>query len=291
MGETVTKCAPIVGVGAVESDIESLTATAEQVAVEAADLVRDAYESMLAGTSVDVDTKSSETDVVTAVDTASERLVRERLAVLRPHDTVLGEEEGTHTAEHSPEGTGVTWVVDPIDGTVNFLYGLPWFAVSVAAQIDGMSVAGAVVEPASGRRWTATRGRGAWLDGRPLRVSAPDDLGVSLLATGFAYTSERRARQARLVAAVLNKVRDIRRQGSAALDLCAVAAGWIDAYVEHGLQRWDWAAGALIAEEAGAVVTLPGEDPELGADAILAVAPSIAEPLRATLLECDISDV
>ncbi|WP_298178023.1 inositol monophosphatase family protein [Saccharomonospora sp.] len=274
-----------------ESDIESLTATAEQVAVEAADLVRDAYESMLAGTSVDVDTKSSETDVVTAVDTASERLVRERLAVLRPHDTVLGEEEGTHTAEHSPEGTGVTWVVDPIDGTVNFLYGLPWFAVSVAAQIDGMSVAGAVVEPASGRRWTATRGRGAWLDGRPLRVSAPDDLGVSLLATGFAYTSERRARQARLVAAVLNKVRDIRRQGSAALDLCAVAAGWIDAYVEHGLQRWDWAAGALIAEEAGAVVTLPGEDPELGADAILAVAPSIAEPLRATLLECDISDV
>ena len=182
-------------------------------------------------------------------------------------------------------------MVDPIDGTVNFLYGLPWFAVSVAAQIDGMSVAGAVVEPASGRRWTATRGRGAWLDGRPLRVSAPDDLGVSLLATGFAYTSERRARQARLVAAVLNKVRDIRRQGSAALDLCAVAAGWIDAYVEHGLQRWDWAAGALIAEEAGAVVTLPGEDPELGADAILAVAPSIAEPLRATLLECDISDV
>jgi myo-inositol-1(or 4)-monophosphatase len=291
LGETVTKCDPIVGVGAVESDLENLTATAERVAVEAADLVRDAYESMVAGTSVSVDTKSSETDVVTAVDTASERLIRERLATLRPHDAVLGEEEGTRTAADSSEDTGVTWVVDPIDGTVNFLYGLPWFAVSVAAQIDGATVAGAVVEPASGRRWTATRGRGAWLDGRPLRCSAPESLGVSLLATGFAYQSEQRVRQAELVARLLSKIRDIRRQGSAALDLCAVAAGWVDAFVEHGLHRWDWAAGALVAAEAGAVVTLPGEDPALGEDTILASAPSIAEPLRATLLECGIADV
>lgn len=272
-----------------QSDPETLTAVAERVASDAADLVRDAYESMLTGATVAVDTKTSETDVVTAVDTASERLVRERLAELRPGDAVLGEEEGTHGAAR-PSG-GVTWVVDPIDGTVNFLYGLPWFAVSVAAQIDGVSVAGAVVEPASRRRWTATRGRGAWLDGRPLRVSEPAGLDVALLATGFAYRSERRSRQAEFTAKLLGRVRDLRRQGSAALDLCAVAAGWLDAYVEHGLNRWDWAAGALVAAEAGAVVTLPGEDPALGADAILAAAPSIADPLRTAMLECGAGEV
>ncbi|EID55945.1 inositol monophosphatase family protein [Saccharomonospora xinjiangensis] len=273
-----------------ESDLD-LTAVAERVAADAADLVRDAYESMLTGATVAVDTKTSATDVVTAVDTASERLVRERLAELRPYDAVLGEEEGTHGATLDLGEEGVTWVVDPIDGTVNFLYGLPWFAVSVAAQIGGVSVAGAVVEPVSGRRWTATRGKGAWLDGRPLRVSAPTDLGVSLLATGFAYRSERRARQADFAARILGRVRDLRRQGSAALDLCAVAAGWVDAYVEHGLKRWDWAAGALVAEEAGAVLALPGQDPGLGADTILAAAPSIADPLRAALLECGVGAV
>ncbi|MER7117049.1 inositol monophosphatase family protein [Saccharomonospora azurea] len=273
-----------------ESDPETLTVVAEQVAVDAAELVRDAYESMLAGERVAVDTKSSETDVVTAVDTASERLVRERLAQRRPGDAVLGEEEGTD-GESQRSASGVTWVVDPIDGTVNFLYGLPWFAVSVAAQIDGVSVAGAVVEPVSGRRWTATRGRGAWLDGRALRVSEPASLDVALLATGFAYSSERRERQARFAASILGRVRDLRRQGSAALDLCAVGAGWIDAYAEHGLSRWDWAAGALVASEAGAVVTLPGEAPELGDDAITAAAPSIAAPLREALRECGAGEV
>lgn len=272
-----------------ESDSEILTAVAERVASEAADLVRDAYESMLTGTTVTVDTKTSETDVVTAVDTASERLVRERLAELRPGEPVLGEEEGADGAVRS--SGGVTWVVDPIDGTVNFLYGLPWFAVSVAAQIDGVSVAGAVVEPVSRRHWTATRGKGAWLDGRPLRVSEPAGLDVALLATGFAYRPERRARQAEFAAKLLGRVRDLRRQGSAALDLCAVGAGWVDAYVEHGLNRWDWAAGALVAAEAGAVVTLPGEDSALGPDAVLAAAPSIADPLRIMLLECGVDRV
>ncbi|WP_425353038.1 inositol monophosphatase family protein [Saccharomonospora piscinae] len=281
----------MLGVGADELDYEALTATAEQVAAEAAELVRDAYDSMLAGHEVAVDTKSSETDVVTATDTASERLIRSRLARVRPGDAVLGEEEGGLAATAQAGEAQVTWVVDPIDGTVNFLYGLPWFAVSVAAQVDGVSVAGAVVEPVSGRRWTATLGGGARLDGHPLRVSRPERLDVALLATGFAYTAQRRARQAAVAARLLSGVRDIRRHGSAALDLCAVGAGWVDAYVEHGLQRWDWAAGALVAAEAGAVVRLPGEDAALGEDATLASAPSVAEPLRALLLESGIADV
>lgn len=272
-------------VGADELEPAALTSTAESVAAEAAELVRRARESMLAGRSVAVDTKTSDTDVVTAVDTESERLIRARLSQLRPGEPVLGEEEG------GDSGGGVTWVVDPIDGTVNFLYGFPWFAVSVAAQLDGVSVAGAVVEPVSGRRWTATRGEGAWCDGRRLAVAEPAGLDVTLLTTGFAYKSDRRQRQAGLVAALLGYVRDIRRPGSAALDLCAVAAGWTDAYFEHGLQRWDWAAGALIASEAGAVVSLPGEDRRLGEDATLAVAPSVAEPLRAALAECGADDV
>ncbi|PXY28148.1 inositol monophosphatase family protein [Prauserella muralis] len=268
-----------------EPDLAILTETAERVATEAAELVRDARESMLAGRAVTVDTKTSTTDVVTAVDHESERLIRARLAELRPGEPVLGE-EGGHEGTSGAPGTAVTWVVDPIDGTVNFLYGLPEFAVSVAAQVDGVSVAGAVVEPVSGRRWTATRGAGSWLDGRRLAVSAPERLDLALVGTGFAYVPERRARQAELVAGLLGHVRDIRRPGSAALDLCAVAAGWTDAYFEHGLHRWDWAAAALVATEAGAVVSLPGEDPELGADGTLAAAPPIAEALRAVLVKC-----
>src|SRR5690606_28766877 len=215
---------------------------------------------MLDGAGVDVRSKTSRTDVVTAVDVASERLVRERLAQLRPGEAVIGE-EGGGTAGDAPGA--VTWVIDPIDGTVNFLYGLPDFSVSLAAQVDGVSVAGVVVEPVSGRRWTAVRGGGAWLDGRRLAVSQPSGLDVTLVGTGFACVAERRRRQAAMVASLLGHVRDIRRGGAASLDLCHVAAGWLDAYAEHGLSRWDWAAGALVAEEAGAVVSLPGQDPEL----------------------------
>ncbi len=261
----------------------SLTEVAEQVASEAAELVRRARADMNAGWAVAVDTKSSHTDVVTAVDTEAELLIRDRLAQLRPGEAVLGE-EGGGPVDRDPDA--VTWVVDPIDGTVNFLYGHPFFAVSVAAQIGGVSVAGAVVEPISGRRWTATRGAGAWLDGRQLHVAKPARLDLTLLATGFGYRSDRRERQARMVHALLGRVRDIRRAGAASLDLCALAAGWVDGYFEHGLSRWDWAAGALIAQEAGAIVALPGEEPAFGADATFAAAPSIAAELRSALIEC-----
>jgi myo-inositol-1(or 4)-monophosphatase len=234
---------------------------------------------MRASAVVSFDTKSTSTDVVTEADRASEQLVRTRLSELRPGEPVLGEEEGGTVVE------GLTWVVDPIDGTVNYLYGIPWYSVSIAAQLDGESVAGAVVEPATGRVWTAARGHGAFLDGVPLKVSATTDLSLSLLGYGFAYRAERRQRQADAWAAMATRVRDLRRAGAASLDLCSVAAGRLDAYAEHGLGRWDWAAGALIAAEAGAVVRLPGSSPELGEDATFAAAPGIADAMHDALVE------
>lgn len=274
----------------VTADVRKLTEVAEGVARQAADLVRTARAGMDAGRAVSVDTKSSDTDVVTSADRDAEHLIRARLAELRPGDQVLGEEQGGPTESAGDRDT-VTWVVDPIDGTVNFLYGYPAFAVSIGARIGGESVAGAVVEPVSGRCWTASKGGGAFLDGTPLAVSSPQRLDLTLLATGFAYGHERRQRQAELVRGLLREVRDIRRGGSAALDLCAVAAGWVDGYFEHGLARWDWAAGALIAREAGALVSVPGEDVELGADATFAAAPGIARELRRLLVRCGAAEV
>ncbi|QGK69486.1 inositol monophosphatase [Allosaccharopolyspora coralli] len=256
----------------------SLRAVAVQVARDAAALAAGVRADAV---SREVDTKSSETDVVTAGDRAVERLVRDRLAELRPGEPVLGEEEGG-------EGVldGLRWVVDPIDGTVNYLYGHPFYAVSLAAQVDGHSVAGAVVEPVSGRVWSAAEGHGATLDGTPLQVNTTTRLEVSLIGTGFAYRVERRREQAAVLARLLGDVRDVRRAGAGSLDLCAVAAGWLDAYYESGLSRWDWAAGALVAAEAGAVVRLPGSDGDgLGTDTTLCASPGIAESLRAALVE------
>jgi myo-inositol-1(or 4)-monophosphatase len=263
-------------------DISTLRAQAVALAAEAAELVARVREAAL----TDVATKSTDTDVVTAGDRAAERLIRERLAQWWPGVPVIGEEEGG-----SAPGDGLSWVVDPIDGTVNYLYGYPWYGVSVAAQVDGVSVAGVIIEPATGRQWVAARGDGAWLDGRPLRVSGATRLDLSLVATGFAYAAERRSRQAAVWARLLPRVRDIRRAGASSLDLCAVAAGWVDGYVEHGLHRWDWAAGALIAEEAGAVVRLPGERDGLGEDAVFVATPGIADELKAALVECGAGEV
>jgi myo-inositol-1(or 4)-monophosphatase len=259
---------------------DTLREVAVTVAAEAAALVAATRRSAVR----DVATKSSVTDPVTAGDRAAERLIRDRLAELRPGEPVLGEEEGGDGGVD-----GVRWVVDPIDGTVNFLYGFPWYAVSVAAQLDGETLAGAVVEPVSGRRWSAARGAGATVDDQPLRASSADRLDLTLVATGFAYLPERRARQIEVVRRLMTRVRDIRRAGSASLDLCMVAAGWVDAYFEAGLNPWDWAAGSLIAEEAGAVVELPG-DGELGGT-VYAAAPGIAKPLRAALLDAGIAEV
>ncbi len=229
--------------------------------------------------------KSTPTDPVTVVDTESEDLVRSMLARLRPDDAVLGEEAGGAAALPG----AVRWVVDPIDGTVNFLYGIPAYAVSLAAQIDGRSVAGAVVDVAGRRLYTATAGGGAHVtddDGTvtPLRVTGVSDPAVALVATGFGYERSRRVRQGRVIAELLPQVRDIRRIGAGALDLCMVAAGQVDAHFEHGLSPWDWAAGALIAGEAGAVVHVPGPDSTSGEGAVtLAAAPGVAAALRRIL--------
>jgi myo-inositol-1(or 4)-monophosphatase len=258
-------------------DLPELRRTAVTVAGEAAELAQDLRGGPL-GFTGRVDSKSTEVDVVTAADEAAERLVRERLARLRPGEPVLGEEEGGDAGE-----SRLCWVVDPIDGTVNYLYGFPLYCVSLAAQYDGVSVAGAVVEPVSGRVFSAATGHGATLtvpgaEPVTLRVNPTRRLDISLVATGFGYDRDRRGRQARLLAELAEQVRDFRRGGSAALELCAVAAGWTDAYYEHGLNRWDWAAGALIAEEAGAAVRLPGET-----DLIVAAAPGIESDLLGAL--------
>ena len=198
-----------------------------------------------------VDTKSSPVDVVTAVDTASEALIVRRLLEARPDDGVLGEEGA------STEGTsGVRWVVDPIDGTVNFLYGLPQYAVSIAAEQDGVIVAGVVINAATGVEYAATLGDGATRDGRSLAVRATPPLGERLVLTGFHYDAELRGLQAAAVARLLPRVRDIRRLGSCALDLCHLAEGSADAYLEEGASLWDHAAGALIAREAGATTRI-----------------------------------
>lgn len=203
-----------------------------------------------------VTTKSSAVDPVTVVDTMAEDFIADRLERLRPADGIIGE-EGSERASVS----GVAWVVDPIDGTVNFLYGLPQYSVSIAAAVDGEVVAGVVVNIPTGAVYSAARGHGATRRiGQQitrLQTNEVSDPAQVLLATGFGYSSTRRRAQAELLAEVLPIVRDIRRMGSAALDLCALAEGSVDAYYEHGISCWDYAAGALIAEEAGAVVTAP----------------------------------
>jgi myo-inositol-1(or 4)-monophosphatase len=201
-------------------------------------------------------TKSSPTDVVTASDTAAEKLIRELLQQARPDDAFLGEEGGD-----SAGPSGVRWVVDPIDGTVNYLYGLPAYAVSIAAEVDGETVVGVVHNPVSGETWTALAGSGAWLDGTAVRVGDRSDPSQALVATGFNYDVRVRAAQGRQVAALLPHIRDVRRIGAASLDLCSVATGRLDAFVEQGLMPWDLAAGGLVAREAGARVGGLGSEP------------------------------
>jgi myo-inositol-1(or 4)-monophosphatase len=209
-----------------------------------------------------VRTKSSPTDVVTDMDRRSEALITGRIRAFRPGDAVLGEEGGQTLGRQRVSDTAapgrVRWVVDPLDGTVNYLYGLPDWAVSIAAEVDGTVLAGVVEVPRYGETFTAVAGRGAWLhrDGQAiaLRCTSGVTLGQALVGTGFGYDAGRRRIQGEVVAALLPCVRDIRRGGSAAVDLCSVAAGRMDAYFERGLNYWDYAAGGLIAREAGAVV-------------------------------------
>lgn len=225
-------------------------------------------------------TKSSPVDIVTAVDRDTEALIRSLILDARPDDGIVGEEDVTHVGT-----SGIDWVVDPIDGTVNFLYGIPAWAVSIAVvegagggAVGGTTIAGVVVNPVTGELFEATAGGGARLAGRELAVNPTVALGSALVGTGFGYSAERRREQAAVLLELLPKVRDIRRIGSAALDLCALAAGRLDAFYERGLNAWDHAAGALVAREAGARIGGPGGGRENG-ELLVAAAPGLYEEL------------
>ena len=202
------------------------------------------------------ESKSSATDLVTRADRASEELIVSRLLAQRPNDGLFAEE-----GSRRPGTSGLEWVIDPIDGTTNFVYGYPGFAVSIAASDAQGALIGVVHDPLRRETFTAIRGAGSFCDGKQIiaRQTAPP-LAEALLATGFGYGADRRGEQGELLARVLPKVRDIRRGGSAALDLCSVAVGRVDAYYEGGLGRWDREAGVLVATEAGCVAirTSPG---------------------------------
>jgi myo-inositol-1(or 4)-monophosphatase len=269
-----------------------------------------------------VETKSSLTDVVTEMDRRAEALITEQIRAARPGDAILGEEGGETRGAPGPgrpEGgtpaAEVRWIVDPLDGTVNYLYGLPDWAVSIAAEVAGTVVAGVVAVPLHGETFLAARGRGAWRrtdSGRPsaigtaaagaagsgaarsgaagpgpgagtaLRCNRGVPLGQALVGTGFGYLPGRRRVQGEVVSALLPRIRDIRRGGSASVDLCMVAAGRLDAFYERGLNYWDYAAGALIAAEAGALVTgLAGGPP--GSPMTVAAGPGLYEQLTAAL--------
>ncbi|MFE3074051.1 inositol monophosphatase family protein [Streptomyces sp. NPDC059247] len=219
-------------------------------------------------------TKTSPIDVVTEMDIAAEKLITGFLAEHRPHDGFLGEEGAA-----SPGTSGVRWVIDPLDGTVNYLYGLPTWAVSIAAERDGEAVVGVVEAPMRGETYRAVLGGGAYAGDRRLAARPSPALDQALLGTGFGYVQARRAHQAEVARRVIPLVRDIRRGGSAAVDLCDVAAGRLDAYYERGLNPWDLAAGALIAREAGAL-TGGRRGEQASGELTLAASPGLFAPLQ-----------
>ncbi len=234
---------------------------------------------------IDVSTKSTATDMVTAADRAVEDLIRRRIAEARPDDRVLGEEAGLGEGVDTPGS--VRWVVDPIDGTTNYVYGFPGWACSIAAELDGVVVAGAVVDPSHRDELAAAVGHGATRNGVPLQLADPPPVSSVLLATGFGYAAERRAQQAQLLLQVIPQIRDIRRMGAASVDLCSVAIGRVDAYYEWGLMPWDWAAGALIAAEAGARVANLEGGPLQVDGRVLATHPALWDQLAQLLIAAE----
>ena len=266
--------------------LEALERLAVEVCLEAGRLIVDERPANL-GVSK---TKSTVTDVVTVMDQRAQDLLRTRLHEARPQDGFLGEEEGGAASRSE-----ITWVVDPIDGTVNYLYGIPSYAVSVAAVVGDPTtpgawrpVAGAVVNPVTGELFHARHGSGAWLQvgtatATRLEIAAPPQLGHALVGTGFGYDTGRRHWQATLLLGVLPHIRDIRRIGSAALDICAVAAGTLDAYFERGLNPWDMAAAWLVLTEAGGVFTGLGAEPP-NDQMVVAAAPTLHTALHEVVL-------
>ena len=265
-----------------DPDPEELLAAAREAAAAAVSLIVDERPTRLR-----VSDKSTSTDHVTEMDVASENRIREILGRLRPADALLGEEHGGDLA-----ADGVTWIIDPIDGTTNYLYDHPGYAVSVAAWVGGEPLVGVVADPTHRRTYWARRGAGSFCESggtgtQRLALADPPPLERMLVATGFGYEPSRRAKQAEVVAELISQVRDIRRMGAAAVDMCSVAAGRVDAYYEAGLSIWDLAAGQLIATEAGAAVeAIEGGPPKPGS--VLVCHPDRIDSLRSLLLSCGI---
>jgi myo-inositol-1(or 4)-monophosphatase len=264
---------------------DDLLTLARDTALAAGELVKRRREE---GVTV-ADLKSSPVDVVTNADRESEALIRSILARARPTDGFFGEEGAAGIAEQDAGTSGLTWIVDPIDGTVNYLYDIPQYAISIAV-VEGTpdpltwtALAGCVFNPVSGELYTASVGDGAFLGDRRLQVAPAVELSQALVGTGFSYSSETRAHQGRVVAQLLPEVRDIRRMGAASLDLCAVATGRLNAYYERGLSPWDHAAAGLIAREAGALVVGENDAPP-SKEFILAAEESVARALQSRLL-------
>jgi myo-inositol-1(or 4)-monophosphatase len=235
-----------------------------------------------------VDTKSTPSDVVSAMDRDAEAMIIEDLLGARPADGLLGEERGERAGT-----SGVRWVVDPLDGTVNYLHRLPMWGVSIAAEVDGRGEIGVVHVPEFAESYVAVRGQGAWLlrDGIGERLSGSDcpTLAAAIVATGFGYAAQRRHRQAEVVTGLITQVSDVRRIGAAVVDFCWLARGRLDAYYEAGLNPWDMAAGGLIAEEAGLVVTGLVDDDV--SEFFVAAVPAIAADLRAALVQLRADEV
>jgi myo-inositol-1(or 4)-monophosphatase len=241
--------------------VNAVREIAESVAREAGRQLRDAF----AGPRVNVTAKSSPTDLVSEADHAAERLIRERLAAARPGDGILGEEGGDAAGT-----TGVKWIVDPLDGTVNFLFGIPQWGVSIACEDAQGTLVGVIYDPMRDELWTAERDGPALLDGRAIHGSDRNDLATAMVATGFGYDADVRRLQAEVMTRLLPQVRDIRRLGSAALDLAWTAAGRYDAFFERGLNAWDLAAGELLCARAGLAVRHLEPTPPAGAGVLVA---------------------
>jgi myo-inositol-1(or 4)-monophosphatase len=228
---------------------------------------------------LEISAKSTPTDLVSDADVRTEQLIRQRLTAARPDDAILGEE-----GDDRPGTTGLRWVVDPLDGTINFLFGIPVWCVTISCEDADGTLAGVVYDPMREETWSATRDGAALLDGTELHGPRTSELAQALVATGFGYDAAVRESQARIAARLLPQVRDVRRLGSAAIDLAWAAAGRYDAYYERGINHWDIAAGALICERAGMVVReLPPAPPSKGG--ILVAAPGIADALVAIVTD------
>ena len=223
----------------------------------------------------EIESKSTAIDIATQMDKKAEKFIMESLLAARPDDGIIGE-EGSSVESKS----GITWVIDPLDGTVNYFYGLPGWNVSIAAKDKDGSVVGVVTAPTINSTWWATRGGGAFYNGHHIHCNDPIALDRSLIATGFQYDVSHRISQLEDFSKLVPIVRDLRRNGAAAVDLCHVAMGALDGYYEAGLKEWDWAAGALVATEAGATFKHYGQGPMRIS---MAAGPSLHSQLEAHL--------